>query len=718
MYQIMQQLREKPDSIVREYLRYKEHVSRQVYTEDSDEVNAKLAEAESQWPEYKTNETLTAMPAYTVKNDCDISNTHFGSDIMSSSVAEGATWLKSYLHKDVEELQRLKQHHVHMINERTGEKEPLAACRRKDNPKACKSEFPRNSWLSENPIVLCPGLLKQMGLPIRGRRSKLGSLHGPMNNESINGTHPAMLATQRCNSDVQIPYRFPIDKCWHCCSSESCLRDNDKYIIELAQIAQDAQAGYACDYCTKRQPMAFNEVKECCKGHTTLAAKIAREPINKQGKRHAIRLINDLYGKGTVRGQVENTNLRAYSEKGDVTAAEAIMIAGTTDFYGKNYVDVVECLQDKILRPNSTKLIEVDARTKGKGKITFRDAAVFYGHRPKDERLWYLSPYEFVSEWEVKLLHYPRTLEETADPYLHADLTEAGMLKLLSQEKGKRPPELQAGIDYEVKDGGEDWMPYPDVPTTQHLRHVWTIKKRRRPHVPTFLGSPVPCKRNDAAEHSAMLTMSYFHPWTLRADEEDGEVVPYAGSLKTGENTWEDALKKWLDGNIVSQEALKYVGNFLSVYRVRPRDPNDDARSDEDFDDEQLVLDASLLERAMRSRVGGKSSDDACNVKELMNGKTTHEANSRSAMDLASKIWPETNVRHCNESLPEEFDKTNLDKVLAAAKASQRRDKRGGPVLEKADKAPVLKVDYKGTVEEVRKWEKEIKRKEVNGRRV
>ena len=380
-----------------------------------------------------------------------------------------------------------------------------------------------------------------------------------------------------------------------------------------------------------------------------------------------------------------------------MTAAEAIMTALTTGFYGRNYVDAVELLQDNILRPNSSKLVEVDARTKGKGKITFRDAAIFYGHRPKDERLWYLSPYEFVSEWDVQLLHYPRTLEELSNPYLHADLTEAGTLKLLSQEQGQRPPELYAGIDYEVKDGGEDWMPFPDVPTTKHLRHVWIIKKRRRPHVPTFMGSPVPSKRNDAAEHSAVLTMAYFHPWTLRADEEEGEVVPYAGSLRSGENTWEDALNKWLNGNIVSQEALKYVGNLLSVYRVRPRDPNDDARSDEDFDDEKLVLDASLLERAMRSRVGGKSSDDVCDVKELMNGKTSHEVNSRSAMDLASKLWPETDVRHCNESLSEDFDKANLDKVFAAAKASQRKDKRGGPVLENADKAPVLKVDYSAT---------------------
>ena len=146
---------------------------------------------------------------------------------------------------------------------------------------------------------------------MKGRLSKLGSLHGPMNNESINGTHPAMLAAQRCNSDVQTQYRFPITECVHCCSRTACVKNTDRTIIECAQIAQDAQSGYACDFCTQRQPMALNEIKECCKGHNALATSINREPINTQRKRHAVRVMNDLYGKGIVRRQGENTNLRA-----------------------------------------------------------------------------------------------------------------------------------------------------------------------------------------------------------------------------------------------------------------------------------------------------------------------------------------------------------------------------------------------------------------------
>ena len=44
------------------------------------------------------------------------------------------------------------------------------------------------------------------------------------------------------------------------------------------------------------------------------------EPGNKIGKRLTTRIMNDAYGKGIVRGQVENTNLRAFLRDNDVTA--------------------------------------------------------------------------------------------------------------------------------------------------------------------------------------------------------------------------------------------------------------------------------------------------------------------------------------------------------------------------------------------------------------
>ena len=71
--------------------------------------------------------------------------------------------------------------------------------------------------------------------------------------------------------------------------------------------------------------MGFNEVKECCKGHVSMGEKIADKSLNYIGKRHMGRLMSDAYGRGIVRGQAENTNLRAYAKEYDVTLASLCM---------------------------------------------------------------------------------------------------------------------------------------------------------------------------------------------------------------------------------------------------------------------------------------------------------------------------------------------------------------------------------------------------------
>jgi len=125
-----------------------------------------------------------------------------------------------------------------------------------------------------------------MGLPSTGRRNLVGSLFGPRNDEYLNGSHPALLAAQGNNSDVQLPFRFPITAETHSEACKcTCVDDvTESKIIESAQVAQDAQAGYACDYCNKRQPMALNEVKECCKGHQDLTENIGDRKIQTVGK--------------------------------------------------------------------------------------------------------------------------------------------------------------------------------------------------------------------------------------------------------------------------------------------------------------------------------------------------------------------------------------------------------------------------------------------------
>ena len=75
--------------------------------------------------------------------------------------------------------------------------------------------------------------------------------------------------------------------------------------------------------------------------------------------------------------------------------------------------------------------------------------------------------------------------------------------------------------------------------------------------------------------------MAYFHPWTLRSAD-IGAHIPHASQLKGNHATWQDALAYWLDGHILSAESMRYVSNFLSVYRVRPtEDDEDEAHSDD-----------------------------------------------------------------------------------------------------------------------------------------
>ena len=75
--------------------------------------------------------------------------------------------------------------------------------------------------------------------------------------------------------------------------------------------------------------MGINEIKELMKGHKDLGSSLTGQSLRTIGKRHALRLMSDAYGKGIVRGQAENTNLRAYNKENKVTSAECIMTAQT-----------------------------------------------------------------------------------------------------------------------------------------------------------------------------------------------------------------------------------------------------------------------------------------------------------------------------------------------------------------------------------------------------
>ena len=164
---------------------------------------------------------------------------------------------------------------------------------------------------------------------------------------------------------------------------------------------------------------------------------------------------------------------------------------------------------------------EVGFRNPKKKKVAIRDAAILYGQRPKHPAIWYLSPHEFVTYWEPKLLSYPTHVADVEAPHHHVRMTVDGLAKL----KGKDREDMLPGVDYPVKEdtSAEEtpaWLPFPDSPSTQHFRHTWILVRRRRPVAPQLSGAPVPRHRAGEASRSATIVMAYFHPWTLRSEDE------------------------------------------------------------------------------------------------------------------------------------------------------------------------------------------------------
>ena len=69
-------------------------------------------------------------------------------------------------------------------------------------------------------------------------------------------------------------------------------------------------------------------------------------------------------------------------------------------------------------------------RSKKHRTISFRDVATLCGERPRDERAWCLTVYEYTSEWEVKMLSYPQSLQYVNHRRHHAEFTEVGRAQI------------------------------------------------------------------------------------------------------------------------------------------------------------------------------------------------------------------------------------------------------------------------------------------------
>ena len=94
--------------------------------------------------------------------------------------------------------------------------------------------------------------------------------------------------------------------------------------------------------------------------------------------------------------------------------------------------------------------------------------------------------------------------------------------------------------------------------------------------------------------------------------------------------TWEQSLREWLL-QLPCEETKRYVGNFLSVYRVRPE--NEGENSDDEDDTEDLVVTAGDLAQACDTHV-------PVNEEDTKKGKwSVHRSLIVDAIERAQKHW-------------------------------------------------------------------------------
>ena len=568
---------------------------------------------------------------------------------------------------DVVALQYLKQHHYHPIDPTTGERKPLAGCQKKDRPGECKSDFPRVRWLCADAIVLCPCALALHGFADGGRKNRLGALFGPCNNCWLNGCHPALLAALRGgNVDVQVPYRLPF-KCATC--GKSLTRKQRWDIALAAQRAQDAQTGYCSDYCAKNQPMGMHEIKEFQKGHAALHGSIHQQGLEYIGKRHVARLMSDAYCKGIVRGQVECCNLRANHIQGQIVSAERISTAGFVTFPGHAFLEAVERIVDTNAAqkaPARKNFVRAKPTPMGARHLCEADLVRAYGHRPCDAECWWLSPYEFVMYWEIVPARVPKTRQEyeaSDNTAWDVKLTPAGTRRIGTQA-GDKLLRLRAGQHYRISvTETVDRRLFPNTPGNATLRNAWFLRRRGRPLCPHFAQSAVPRRFGDNVEQNARMAKVYFSAWTL--DQARGTAaVPYVGQLRTSGESWEAALRRWASHALPCEETKRHLGNFLSVYRVRPA-ADAKENSDDDGADEALELSADLLPTALQTQPPGQ------NEKRTAATKHAQSAVSATGFELAETAWPQG-----KPSTALQPDKTGLEQL--DPKALLRATKQAG----------------------------------------
>ena len=87
---------------------------------------------------------------------------------------EEQEWTRKYQAR-LQHVMAHMNHHIHpLVNPSTGERRPLRSCIPKGKKTGCRSNFPLDAEMCEQPMLVCPCIAAKQHLPTSGPRSYIG----------------------------------------------------------------------------------------------------------------------------------------------------------------------------------------------------------------------------------------------------------------------------------------------------------------------------------------------------------------------------------------------------------------------------------------------------------------------------------------------------------------------------------------------------------------
>jgi len=253
------------------------------------------------------------------------------------------------------------------------------------------------------------------------------------------------------------------------------------------------------------------------------AEKVASKSIAKQYHEAAHRAVGDMEFRGHTRPATEEVSLATRSSKEDPLRAEFIRSFCGADFQGKHFLNRLEAEKKQIEKFERTSLLYISPAKKRKVKIS-AGIDELYGYRPCDDRVWYLSPLEFIMLWEFVPLPSPGSKQTPKTEW-----TDEG--KKLTPEVKKK--QAIPGKHYRLASGNKasaSYIFYDDLPFLSRLRNGFYLRKRKIVHAPVCSNTPMPHPHISANQRGRLLSV-YLRPWSLRRDKATLH-VPFIGLLK------------------------------------------------------------------------------------------------------------------------------------------------------------------------------------------